>query len=222
MKPLTYLGSLLLTLAVPIFLIMTSIRILLIPYIYTEFEYRLPGFPPDSYGFSLEDRLKWSKVSFDYLLNDQPLTWLANQKLPNGSPLYIESELSHMLDVKNLIQSMFMVWWGLLALVILSGLASWRLKQLKGYWRALSNGGWATLGLIAAVLIFVVISFDWLFTNFHRIFFTGDTWLFRFSDTLIRLFPIRFWQDAFIWMGLVTIIAALLLGYFGRQLAKRD
>ncbi len=221
MKRLSLAGSLLLTLAVPFFIIMTAVRILLIPYIYPDFEYRLPGFPADDYGFTQADRLKWSKISFDYLLNDQPLSWLANQKLPDNTPLYIESELSHMLDVKKLIQSMFNVWWILLAVLVLSGVACWRLKQLREYWLALSNGGWFTLALIGTVLIFVFISFDWLFTNFHEILFTQGNWQFRFSDTLIRLFPIRFWQDAFIWMGLVTLVFALLLGIFGRQLARK-
>jgi integral membrane protein (TIGR01906 family) len=220
MKRLASLSPVLLTILLPIFLIMTAIRILLIPYLYVNFEYNTPNFPSDSYGFTLEDRLQWSKVSFDYLLNSEPLSWLANQKLPDGKPLYVERELSHMLDVKNLIQSMFVAWWILLAGLILAGLAAWRWKTLKSYWRALSNGGWLTLGLIVAILVFVVLSFDWLFTTFHRLFFTGDTWLFLYSDTLIRLFPIPFWQDAFIWMGVFTVILALLFGYFGRQLSK--
>jgi integral membrane protein (TIGR01906 family) len=220
MKRLNFLVFLLVTLILPFFLIMTSIRILVIPNIFPDFEYRLPGFPADTYGFTQEDRLKWSRVSIEYLVNDQPIAWLANQKLPDGSPLYIERELSHMLDVKNLIQLMFIIWWIFLAFILAAGLAAWRWDNLKGYLRSLSNGGWLTLALILPVLIFVMISFNELFTNFHRIFFSGDSWLFLYSDTLIRLFPIRFWQDAFIWMGVFTIVFALLLGYFGRQLSK--
>ncbi len=87
MKRLAGLGMLLVTIAVPFFLLMTSIRILMIPYLYLDFEYHTPGFPPDSYGFSLQDRLQWSKISMDYLLNDQGISWLANQKLADGSPL---------------------------------------------------------------------------------------------------------------------------------------
>lgn len=215
-------GFLLITLVIPIFLIMTAIRVLLIPYIYVDVEYNRPGFPPDTYGFTLQDRLKWSKISIDYLLNDQPIGWLANQKLADGSPLYNERELGHMVDVKNLIQLMFPIWWALLALLVLIGMLSWRFKGLRYYWKALSNGGWLTVALIVAVLIFVVTSFDALFTNFHLLFFSGDTWLFQFSDNLIRLFPVPFWQDAFIWVGVLSTVFALLLGYFGRILSKRS
>ena len=40
--------------------------------------------------------------------------------------------------------------------------------------------------------------FNVFFTQFHHLFFEGDSWLFLFSDTLIRLFPIRFWEDTFL------------------------
>jgi len=221
MKRLSSFGLLLITLAVPFFLIMSSIRILLIPYVFVDFEYRLPDFPPDTYGFSQADRLKWSKISMDYLLNDQGISWLANQTLPAGTPLYTERELGHMLDVKNLIQSMFTVWWILLAFLALAGLLTWRVKATTRYQRSVSNGGWLTIILMAVILGFVALSFNWLFTEFHRLFFSGDSWLFLYSDTLIRLFPIRFWQDAFIYMGTLSVVFALLCGYFGRRLANR-
>ena len=220
MKRLSSIGLLLITLAVPFFLIMSSIRILLIPYLFVDIEYRLPDFPPDSYGFSQAERLKWSKISMDYLLNDQGISWLADQALTSGIPLYTDRELGHMLDVKNLIQAMFVAWWILLALLVLSGLIAWRMKALARYLRAISNGGWLTILLMAVILGFVALSFNWLFTEFHRIFFSGDTWLFLYSDTLIRLFPIRFWQDAFISMGAITAAFALLFGFLGRRFSK--
>ena len=222
MKLLARIGMLPVTIAIPIFLLMTSIRILLIPYLYLDYEYNSPGFPADSYGFSLQERLQWSKISMDYLLNDEEISWLANQKLADGTPLYIDRELSHMVDVKNLIRVMFLVWWGLLAALVVIGLLSWWWKGLRLYFKALSSGGWLTIGLIFAILIFVALSFNTLFTDFHRIFFSGDSWLFLYSDTLIRLFPIKFWQDAFIWMGVFTIVFGLLVGYFGSKFSKRS
>jgi integral membrane protein (TIGR01906 family) len=220
MKKLAAVGLVLITLVVPFFLIMSSIRLLLIPYIYVDVEYRLPGFPADTYGFTQADRLKWSHVSIDYLLNDQPISWLADQHLPDGTSLYNDRELGHMRDVKTLIQSMFVAWWILLAILVGAGLLAWWLKGARRYFRALSNGGWLTIILVITILVFTALNFDWLFTEFHRLFFTGDTWLFLFSDTLIRLFPIQFWQDGFIAMGGATIIFALLFGFFGRRLSQ--
>jgi integral membrane protein (TIGR01906 family) len=66
--------------------------------------------------------------------------------------------------------------------------------------RALFDGGIFTILLIITGLITVVLAFDWLFTVFHRLFFTGETWIFPSSDTLIRLYPEQFWIDAFIFV----------------------
>jgi integral membrane protein (TIGR01906 family) len=87
--------------------------------------------------------------------------------------------------------------------------------------RAFARGGWLTLGIIGAILIAIVVSFDWLFTAFHRIFFTGDTWLFLYSDSLIRLFPLRLWQDGFIAMGIVTALLAIIFILGGNLLARK-
>ena len=65
------------------------------------------------------------------------------------------------------------------------------------------------IGLVIAIGLFGAIAFWQLFTLFHALFFQGDSWQFLFSDTLIRLFPIQFWQDAFIWAGVISIGGAL-------------
>jgi integral membrane protein (TIGR01906 family) len=72
------------------------------------------------------------------------------------------------------------------------------------------NGGWGILGLIGAIMILLVISFNQLFTWFHQIFFESGTWRFYTSDTLIRLFPMRFWRDAFIFVGVLCILFGVI------------
>jgi integral membrane protein (TIGR01906 family) len=195
---------------VPVLLFMTSIRIFLNPWVFV-FEYHRPNFPPDSYGFSLEDRLKWSDISLQYLLNQAEPSFLADLQFPDGSPLYNAAEVSHMVDVKILIQRMIMVWYLILVVFAATGWITWRKGVWKEYLGSLFWGGWVTLALIAAVILGVTTGFDALFTGFHRIFFTGDTWLFAYSDTLIRLFPMVFWRDAFIGVGGVSALGALIL-----------
>lgn len=209
--------SWLITLILPFFLTMTAIRLLITP-VFPEIEYRTPNFPADPYGFTLEDRLHWSKISIEYLLNKEGISFLADQKLPDGTPLFNERELSHMLDVKILVQHMITAWYILGAVLIGLGLWAWAGRWPSEFWRAFARGGWLTIGLVLAVLLGVALSFSALFVGFHRIFFTGDTWLFEYSDSLIRLFPMRFWQDAFISMGALTLIQGLLVGWLGRKL----
>lgn len=200
-------------------ILMTSVRALISP-AYLNFEYNKPDFPVDTYGFSKADRLKWATISIDYLVNQEDLTFLSERMLDASTPLYNERELSHMLDVKNLVQTTLRLFYAALVLLLGLGIWAWRGQWLKEFWRGVSRGGWITIGLILTILLFVMISFDQLFTQFHHLFFTGDTWLFFYSDSLIRLFPMIFWQDAFVLMGVFSLAAGIILGFAGRKLAQ--
>jgi integral membrane protein (TIGR01906 family) len=205
---------------VPFILIMTSVRLLMSP-LFLEIEYRMPGFPPDSYGLTLQDRLQWSKVSLDFLLNNADLSYFDNLKYPDGSPLYTSRELSHMIDVKILIHKLLNLWLGALILMAILAFWGWRGKWWRQFRKSISIGGWATVGLLVLVVVFMAISFNTFFTDFHELFFTGNSWIFLYSDTFIRLFPIRFWEDAFIYVGVLCLIAGALLGWFVRPKTKK-
>lgn len=213
--------SVLITIAVPVILIMTSIRILINPF-YLDYEYNLPSFPADEFGFSKEDRLHWGKLSLDYLTNQAGPEFLGNLRFEDGQPIYNERELSHMLDVKNLVQLMIKIWIPLIIFLLLAGMLAWRTNWLSQFWKAISHGGWLTLGLIGLILAGVVLNFDALFTGFHRIFFSGDTWLFYTDDTLIRLFPEKLWSDAFTFMGIFTLSGAVICLYLGARLSQKS
>lgn len=207
-------------LIVPFFLLMTAIRLLFTP-LYPQVVYRLPGFPPDQYGFSLDDRLHWSRISIEYLLNDQGIDFLAKQQLPTGQPLYNDRELSHMVDVKVLVQKMFIAWDILLAVLVVFAIWAWRAHRLPAFLHGLGRSGMFTIGLVVLILAGVAISFQALFTGFHEIFFTGNSWLFYWTDSLIRLFPLPFWEIGFILMGTFTILGSLILIWLDRHFAYR-
>ncbi|MEX2161010.1 MAG: TIGR01906 family membrane protein [Anaerolineales bacterium] len=202
----------------PVILIMTSIRLLLTP-VFVDIEYSMPGFPEDAYGMTFAERRQYAKLALEYLLNDENVSFLDDQRFEDGTPLYNERELGHMEDVKDLAKMGMTVWLLLAALLVGGVAAAWHFGDWEVVRAGLLRGGQITVGLIVAVLVFVALSFNALFTGFHRIFFEGDTWLFQFTDTLIRLFPLRFWQDVFIALGLLTLLggAALWLGLRKRR-----
>ncbi|PKO07734.1 MAG: TIGR01906 family membrane protein [Chloroflexi bacterium HGW-Chloroflexi-3] len=208
--------SLFITITFPFVLIMFSIRVLFTP-LFLVVEYNMPGFPSDPYGFSKEERLKWGSQSIEYLFNNEDPEFLENLRFEDGTSIYNEREVSHMVDVKILLQQTLRLFY--LFLIIYFVIIIWAIikNQLHRVWGAASNGGGLTLGLIGAILIAVVISFDALFTAFHKVFFVGDTWLFYYSDTLIRLFPMRLWQDAFIFIGIITVAVALFFAINGHK-----
>lgn len=216
MKSISYLVSL----AVPFALIGFALRIMLTPLYYT-IEYNMPYFPEDEYGFTKEDRLKWAKPSVEYLVNEADISYLAELKFDDGMPIYRYRELSHMEDVKGVVQGALTVWYISLAILSILAIYFWRFKAIPDYLNGLRRGGlWmigfaAGLALIAAAGILINPDIFWaFFAWFHSFFFEGDSWLFYYSDTLIRLFPIRFWQDAVIFMAIIALGggAALAVG----------
>jgi integral membrane protein (TIGR01906 family) len=216
MKILRAILSVLVAAALPLFLIMSVIRLLFTPLL-LQIEYNLPGFPEDVYGFTTEDRLRWGTISLEYIVNNEDISFLSEQKLPDGQPLYNERELSHMQDVQVLFQLMIRVWTGLALFLILAGGLAWLSKWLPSYWKAVSTGGYLTLGLIGLSLVGILAGFSGFFTGFHRLFFTGDTWLFQYDDSLIRLFPMKLWQDGFTTAGVLSGVFGLAAALLPRR-----
>ncbi len=216
MKIINKIITFFLAITFPYVIIMLSIRILFTP-LFLVFEYNLPGFPVDSYGFSTEERLKWGSQSIEYLFNDRDPAFLEELRFEDGTSIYNEREISHMVDVKILLAQTLIIFYVLLLFYLLAAFWFRYKKQSHHIWNAFHKGGWITLGIIGSVLLAVIISFNALFTAFHKVFFAGDTWLFLYSDTLIRLFPMRLWQDAFIYMGIITVVIALFFAFYGNK-----
>ena len=220
MKFLKNLLLFILSLLFPLMAITSAISVALTP-LYINAEYSLPGFPPDDYGFTTADRLQWGQYSIDYLMGKVSQAEFSTQTLPDGSPLFNEREISHMLDVRNLTLPVLFIWKIVLAFFVIVLIFSLLGKWPGEYFKALNNGARLTILLILMILFSVWLNFDLLFTKFHQLFFTGDTWLFYFSDNLIRLFPMRFWRDLFIFIGALTIfISALPILLWHRHLKK--
>ena len=220
MKKWSLIPATLVTLLIPLLLVLTSIRLLINPF-FLDLEYSMKNFPPDEYGFTTEDRLNWGKKSLTYLVNSESIDFLENLRFNDGESIYNDRELSHMKDVKDLVQLMIKIWLGGIVLFVILSILFWRMHHLSSYFKAISTGGWLTLGFIALILAGVLVDFDELFTQFHHLFFTGDTWLFFSTDTLIRLYPIKLWSDAFIFMGVFTILGSLIAIIGGGRLARK-
>ena len=211
----------LVTILVPVLLILTSVRLLLTP-LFVQVEYRTPNFPADPYGFTREDRLNWSMIALDYLLNDEGISFLEDLQFEDGTAVYNARELRHMVDVKKVLQSALIVWYISLGAMLLLGIWAYWGGWWDGYKQGLGRGGWITVALIAVTMVAVLIAFSVFFVFFHEVFFDTGTWVFRFSDTLIRLFPQRFWRDTFIAIGLLSLAGGLGLGLIFHRGSNKD
>lgn len=204
--------SAILIVSVAVVTILVAVRIMLSP-LFIQIEYRTPNFPADPYGFTFAERMHWADLSRQYLLNADDISFLGNLEFDDGTAIYNERELKHMLDVKIVVG--YAMWVLYIGLGVLVGAGIWAIRngQSDSYWNAISNGGWLTVAIIIFIVVMIFLSFNTFFVAFHRVFFEGDTWLFLHSDTLIRLFPERFWRDAFLMIGGFSLLVGLGLGW---------
>jgi integral membrane protein (TIGR01906 family) len=237
MKPMSpsvaFALRLVLTLCIPLALVLTNVR-LLMTHTFPEVEYRFSNFPADLYGFTQAQRLYWSKRSVDYILSipgaGQIEAWkfvedglsLPDTQAPIESCQYYlaprdctyfynDREVKHMVDVQILVGRVLWVW-GIAAVLGLASAGALDYFRARAALRAgLLAGTSLTVFVLVALVTYLLLNFNTFFTQFHQVFFTGDTWLFLWSDSLIRLFPEKFWEDAFIFVGGGAIVEAALI-----------
>ena len=201
------------TLLVPLAILMFGVRLLLTP-AFLPIEYNMPGFPADTYGFSIDDRVRWATPTLLYLVNDQGIDYLGALTFDTGAPIYNPRELAHMLDVKSVLRKLLEIWDVTMVVLIALGFWAWRGNWLEAYRAGWRRGGFLMIALLAAFAVFAVTSFWDFFSWFHSLFFQGTSWQFAYSDTLIRLFPMRFWQDCFIYIGAFSLLVGLALAFW--------
>lgn len=195
------------------FLLLGSVRLLAGDQ-YLAFEYGKSDFPPDPYGFTSSQRLTIASANLRFVRENLAIEALTTQVL-NGEPVYQSRELNHMVDVQKVYQSVWRVWQVIVLLILLTGFLLWRFMDHINLPSAIQAGGFLTSGLIFVIGLLAIFAWQGWFTVFHQIFFAPGSWLFEYSDTLIRLFPIKFWFDSALTLIGITFIEGLLLAIIG-------
>lgn len=210
-------------LAMPVFLGFGTIRAI-IAWDYPAFEYA--RIPPDRFGLAPEERLALAHATLDYLRRPEPaeevIHLLEELRLPdNDQPLYNERELGHMVDVKHLTDAIGRIF-VIAAVIVVSGLV-FLLAQpplRPAGFRALMHGGLATVVVLAAIALFILLGWNLFFVQFHELLFPPGTWTFSFSDSLIRLFPEQFWFDFGVLVSVATLMEGVLAAAVGYLLGR--
>ena len=122
-----------------------------------------------------------------------------------------EDELTHLEDVKSLVQIEKIILYALLTLAIL---LFFILK--KKVFNPMYYGGIITVGAILILFLLVIFSFDFAFTIFHKTLFRNDLWLLPTGSKLLELFPKEYFVNFAKKLGLYSTIISLLLIIIGR------
>ncbi len=207
--------------AVPLTLVMGMARLLTLSW-YPAWEYAKSSFPADPLGMAPEERLRLARASIAFLNAPRGVGRLDDLRFADGMAAFDAREISHMDDVKLVYDQLTAA--ALIALVVAVATA-WaliRLGDIALVWGAISDGSLFTLCALVGLGAWMAVGFDAFFTAFHSIFFAEDTWLFAYSDTLIRLFPLPFWEDVGLLIAIGVGVLAFALALFTRALQKRS
>ena len=191
----------------PFLLLIGTLRLVASPLLLL-ISYNRPGFPADEYGFTTVDRLTYGSYPLDFLYNTADARYLGDLTLDSQN-VFRPEEVQHMADVK-LIMVITMLFG--VALLLLAVLSIWYLRRNYpgAVRRACFAGAIATLALLTAVAVAVIIGFTAFFNWFHEVFFPQGNWQFYRDDTLIRLYPEMFWLDAIIGWGALILIGLII------------
>ena len=78
--------------------------------------------------------------------------------------------------------------------------------------RGILAGAIATLAIAALAVPVILLGFDGFFLRFHEVFFSGSSWRFSDTDTLLRIYPEVFWQDTAKLAAGIVVVQAVVVG----------
>lgn len=202
------LRQLIIALAVPLVTLALSVRLIATTG-FLWLAYHRPGFPADSFGFDTAERMRLGSYGLEYILNFAPRTYLSELTNSEGQKWFLAKEVEHMTDVKHvmIVAMILATVWAVLAM-----LSSRSLKERApgAIRKSIFAGSWLTLALMVALGVLGALGWESFFTRFHELFFPQGNWMFRTSDTLIRLYPPQFWVDAGIAVAALAVLLTIL------------
>jgi integral membrane protein (TIGR01906 family) len=137
--------------------------------------------------------------------------------------IFTEREMLHLRDVKGLIALNYRLQeavCGYIALFIIAGSLWMRRRFLTPLAKMALGGGVLTLIVIVVLGIAALVDFDWLFTAFHRIFFSNDYWI--LAGYLPHIFTVGFFSDTAMLIATAIAIESLVLGGIGGLFVIRE
>jgi len=191
---------------------------------FVRYELGKDDFPTDRYGLEGEDRLE---LALTGLRSIQPgsggIALLERATLPDGSPAFDSRELRHMADVRRLLGQALRLQLIAVSVLLALGIALRRSSRWRTVVpRGLQVGALMTFAIALLAVPVILLGFDDFFVQFHSVFFSGDTWRFSTTDTLLRLYPEAFWQDtsqlAAGIVGLQAVIVSVVATWWLRRL----
>ena len=146
---------------------------------------------------------------------DQMVTYFNSDEESLDIDLFNQREVTHLKDVKGLIQLAYRLQLASLAYIVVYIVINFVLRR-GAFWRGLARrliwGSGATIALLAVLGLWAVIDFDSLFLLFHLVSFSNELWQLSPGDKLLLIFPQGFFNDAALFVAAAAIGEAIIIG----------
>jgi integral membrane protein (TIGR01906 family) len=211
--------------AVPVFLVLTFVRIAAVePRVH---EYAFAQYDAEATtGVERAQLDRAAREIIRYFRDDEELLAIRVTVEGQEQPLFSPREVLHMRDVKDLMNVAFRVH-ELAFVYLVSYVAAVFLWSRERPVRRLAHqavtAGVLTVGLLSFAAAGVLVGFDDLFRQFHVLSFSNDLWqLSPARDHLIQMYPRGFWFDATLAIGLLAAASGALLAVLGYAYLLRE
>ncbi|MCX6012109.1 MAG: TIGR01906 family membrane protein, partial [Chloroflexi bacterium] len=126
-----------------------------------------------------------------------------------------DRELTHLQDVRNLIQFIYMVQiivlFYVIAYIILGFIFRKKVSELS-ISRGLLWGSCLCIGILFLLGIMVISDFESIFTWFHEVSFNNQLWMMLPGDLLPDLYTEGFFADAALFIFISIVVECLIIG----------
>jgi len=169
------------------------------------------------YGFNKYEVSAATGLDNEELLSvaDQMISYFNSDEEFLDIDLFNQREVTHLKDVKGLIQLAYHLQLASLAYIVVYVVISFALRR-GAFWRDLARrliwGSGATIALLAVIGLWAVIDFDSLFLLFHLVSFSNELWQLSPGDNLLLTFPQGFFNDAALFVAAAAIGEAIIIG----------
>lgn len=137
----------------------------------------------------------------------------------DGQPVLDAAERAHMVDVRNVVLPVTILFVAAIALLAVLLATSRRRAWL---WRGIAWGSSALALAGVGVAIAVLFFFDAAFLLFHQVFFPQGNFSFDpRTQRLTQLFPDQFWTETSIAIAVVGLVIAVAVSVVARRQAAR-
>lgn len=200
-------------LALPIALITTTLRVVISEQAVYDYAVRDYGAERAS-GIPESELIRANTQIRDYLANSDapPLAPQVRNNEGETISLFSAKEISHMADVRSLVQLMFTVQMITMAIALTLAVVMVMLWPARVLAAATLWAGLLMTSALAVVGALAMTGFDGAWSQFHQIAFTNDLWqLNPRTDHLIQMYPQAFWMDVSMAIGMLLLAQTFAL-----------